>query len=390
MVSQATDYEYVVGATWSGQHDLSDFTPRMKFDGNILPLRNTNVVRGEDIAFLKEFAFQRYASIESVYWMSSSGYKSKSTLISNKRIATLFEQLLGAYNLDEKETLVYPSGGGSFAVTGLTCTFSRAITNNLFFGSIPSAPVVNSSSDPLVAFASNKLSIPERFYVNKDFYQSGLGYKHPKLSYDRLKQYFDFCEEIYDGICHCGSITTTSGNVYFNADVSLNSPGGSSPAYQIITEGESTGFHASSFGYKSYSYTSSSSSGGSSGGESKSYDWKDWVVMPSGLPIYSVFAPHATEVYAMCMLTCTGISSSSAVVYMFLPMSGSGGTFTLKSDPFSTTSAIDSLISASGVNIHLNLKMGNYTYKDQFTILGPTVYPIITKFDNHTDFLKGA
>lgn len=384
MVSKATDYEYVVGATWSGQCDLSDFTPRMKFDGNILPTRNSSVIRGEDIAFLKEFAMQRHASIESVYWMDTSGYKNKSTLIASKRLATLFEQLYGANNLDEKLTYVFPSGSDSFYISGLTNTFSRAITDNLFFDTIPSTPVVASSSDPLSAFASNKLSIPDGFYVNKEFYQSGVGYKHPKLSYDRLKQYFDFCEKIYGGICYCGSIATDSGTAYLNATASFNSPGGSYPALQLITQGESPGTHASVFGYRSYAYEYSSYDGS----EHKSYDWKDWVVMPSGLPIYSVFAPHASEMYAMCRLLCTGISSSTSYVYLFLPMEGSNGTFTLTSNAFSTTNAIDSLISASGVNIHLNLKLGNYTYKDQFTIEGPTVYPIITEFDDHTDFLS--
>lgn len=382
MVSQATDYEYVVGATTSGQHDLSDFTPRMKFDGNILPFRNTNVVRGEDIAFLKEFAIQRHAAIESVYRRYCSEYENTSTKLSSKKDPTLFEQLYGKYNLGNKDRSVY-STGGSFSSSGLTFSFLKAVTNNLFFGSIPSAPVVSQNSDPLTAFASNKLSIPDDFYVDNDFELSGIT-RHLKLSYERIKQYFDFCKKIYDGICYCGSIVTDSGTVYFNKAINLNSVDGSSPAWQRITEGESTGTHAQEFGYRSYSYTSSSSK------ESQSYDWKDWVVMPSGIPIYSVFAPHAKEMYAMCQLYCTGISSSTAYVYMFLPMSGSGGTFTLKSDPFSTTSAIDSLISTSGVNIHLNLKVGGYTFKDQFTIIGPVVYPIITKFDDHTDFLKGA
>lgn len=388
MISKATDYEYVVGAiSSSGRCDLSAFTPRMKFDGNILPTRNSRIIRGEDIAFLKEFAMQRYAAIESVYWMSSSGYENKSTRITSGKLATLFEHLYGSYNLSELETSILPSGGTSFNISGLTASFKMAITDNLFFDTIPSESVTNSTSDPLTVFASNKLSIPDGFYVRTEFFQSDVGYKHPKLSYDRLKQYFDFCKKIYGGICYCGSVWTGSQTAYFNATISLNAPGGSYPAFQVITEGESPGRHASTFGYCSYSYESSGS-GSSGNDDSKSYNWEDWVVMPSGLPIYSVSAPHAVEMYAMCILQCTGISSSSTYMYMFLPMEGSNGTFTLKSDAFSTKNAIDSLISASGVNIHLNAKLGNLTLKDRFTVGSPTVYPIITKFDDHTDFLS--
>lgn len=359
MVSQATDYEYVFASANGVLQELSAFAPRMKFDGNIMPFRSDNVVRGEDIAFLMEFAVQRYAAIESVYSQKKTGWSGGSTLVPDDRKGYLKEHLY-AENL-----YVYAIG------RCLTGCFAEAVNCALYFSSIPESSIVSSTSVIEEVFSGNSVSIPTTFYSFDDFYtrtssSSYVRNKYPPLKRDRIYEYFDFCTKINNGVCKYNSYKL------LYADVSFNEVGGSSPALnQIVVVSPTSLFgQFTQFGFRKadYSYVFGDLKG------------EVYNVFPSGSAIYSFYAPHVKEAYALCRLEITPPTGSRSYWWRFLKMTGRESTFTLYSDYFSTQQAILDIASQAGIDTsQKNVAM---------TITSFTAYPVITKFDDHTDFLS--
>lgn len=378
MVSKATDYEYVVGATSTDTFDLSDFTPRMKFDGNILPKRQSNVVRGEDIAFLSEFAFQRIYAIESTYHRNKTEYVR--TSYSTDYLGFIKEHLDGSDTLVmERQTA--PSGvqplGWPYAL--LTSTSSYPCFQ--FFDTIPTATTVSQSMYPHVVFPDSvKTTLPDTFYKYKyDFVTDFVAERaylsrRPKLSYDRIKSYFDFAKTISKYMMYPQK----------RQSVLLNSVDGSAPALQretiITSSGSKYWNYLSDWGMNEYSSTNS-----------QWYSGYDYVYFPAGQPLYSIYAPHAKEAYALCRFKVSRDSTETVTTYMYrfikMTPSSSAGTFTLMSDEFSGISSITTIMNESGLDFNTGMTGYSVNITKSCRILPLSVYPIVL-FDDHTDFLS--
>lgn len=371
MVSKATDYEYVVGTVLDELGSptkmcaLSDFTPRMKFDGNILPKRSSNVVRGEDIAFLMEFAIQRYAAIESVSYLGDDGYADKTIIDKTKeRYKGTLSEHTWLKNLDNSSS--YSSS--SIWHRGLTSCFNAIIQGNtttsttcIFFDSIPTSYSKSSSSSVTTQFPDAVRSIPASFYKSDT-----IDGRHPKLSYYRIKSYFDFCKTIDHGVCFTSSERAQT--------IGLTS------CLTIQTDGEPapSGYKIDRVGYSKDKETTGS------GDEKKTYNWETWGLLEPDQKLYEAYAPHAKEMYALCTFTCRNFYIQTIYVFEFIKMdSDNKGTFTLLSTPFSSKDFITRLISESGLDIS-----AGSTHQEWFSVPSLNIKPVISKFDDHTDFLS--
>ena len=112
MVKSAADYEYVTGANVDDEHPHGDLD-RIQIDGNIMPVRGDNAVRGEDIAFLMEFGCQRYNMVEEV-WCYDPG---TGGLTSSGKIY---------------DTFTYPSPGETFSIPLTKATWGDSVSGGVY------------------------------------------------------------------------------------------------------------------------------------------------------------------------------------------------------------------------------------------------------------------
>ena len=374
MVKSAAEYEYVTGAHIDAEHPHGDLD-RIQIDGNVMPLRGDEVVRGEDIAFLMEFAMQRLKMIRrAIYAEGGTNYTRKETeCVVDWPCATTLSCTFS-------DTIDAAAFGDD--VSGLYGLFSELASKVIFSGKLPHSVFkktpVNLSSfafpkgifnytlnivslDPKeLAKATDlsgetssilKSSVAKYFsWVDAD--------KYLKYSYALFDKYFTLLTGFYSGDYATYDLVVGTEGTYVNSD--------------------SSSMHLGASRYR--------------------YNYEDvfelYCYPTKGVPLLTLVCDHASSVSSLIVLSVTistdiakdgdyNYTSSSNDYYVVLRgdfENTNGSTFVLRAETMASRDFMKELINKCDAN----------WYSQEFDVqahmsLRAYVFPII-KFDSHTTY----
>lgn len=348
MISTAAEYEYV-----TGDIDL------IKIDGKIMPLRSASdkTLRGEDIAFLKEFIMQRRYAVSEFKKLDGTEYASLQPFPESTSInKSWFEKAISV---------------GLFPYSD----FSRFASNIKSQGSM-----LFTESDTNVSFScagildqgemANQI---ESKCKGKTFDISGLPNpsKGDRLLKTNIEKYFECASNIAGmGVGYTSPFRISFGT--YQKSVETWSGSSSYPQSKIPN-----------WGVLEYDFDYSETYGWSWYGHYYGHGYPS-----SGVDIISITAPHGDHAVAICVFIVTSTSVNASSTYSFATyfktytMSKNGTQFTLKSDVFASSGTTNEIIAASGVQFPADTSV-HWKRASISMYVAPIVF-----FDDHTKWTQ--
>lgn len=381
MVSTAGGYDYVTGADADGEHPHGDLD-RIVVDGGIMPLRTgsvsngsgvplANVLRGEDIAFLIEWANQRIFAVTGGSYVSGSSYADfgGAPRQFSETGKSLFSRKLMPWSAASYLSY-FPYG----PFKSLAAVTSEATTR--LFGEIAAGTMFPVSYGTDFRSTDDVTATTIEKFGGLPFDASGLAFPSSGgvLRKQDVMAYFDRADGFADMGIGIGARTCTFAesrcqrSVETWVDDPSVAPADVIPKWGLLEQ--DWVFHGSIFS-DVHRYGHGYPQG--------------------GMTVLSVEAKHGDHAVAVCAFdvhSCGGNGGEPcerAVLYKAYGMTKEGTqTFALKSDAFASASAVDAIVSASGVAYPPDESTSTYTKHDvTVTIDSVAVYPIVY-FDGHT------
>lgn len=387
MVKSAADYEYVTGANVDDEHPHGDLD-RIQIDGGIMTVRGGNAIRGEDIAFLTEFANQRRFAVTGGSMIVEGKEKTLKAYPKDFSAtgASVFSRELTSRGLDSPNNEFRDLADLSEATSTSSGLYYNSIS---FFDAPPTLTFAHSRGTDRSLDHDVLVKLIADSYIVKSFDVSSLTVPD---SGDPLKKkivmdYFDASAKIKDnGVCLIGST--------FNVDTisfaSASSTDGGLKYQRSV--GTWTSYH-----------------------KPEGYDLiPDWGVLeddaeliypfatiynhyyghgfpPAGCSMMTVDAPHGANVIALCAFFLFSQDRDKNVVELsvllrpYSMVKEGSQTFALKSDAFASASAVDEIVAASGISTPDDESSDDYTSHYKRIGIDLKVFPVVY-FDSHTNW----
>lgn len=382
MVNTADGYDYVTGYNVDASHPHGDLD-RIVIDGGIMPLRTgsasngsgvplANVLRGEDIAFLIEWACQRLFAASGGSYLNGGSYAGLGELPRqlSETGKPVFSRKLTPWSAASDLSL-FPYGPFS----SLASATSDASTR--LFGEIAEGTAFTVSFGTDFTSPVDTAATTVEHFGGSPFDASGLTFPSSGgvLRKQDIFAYFDRAAEFADMGIGIGARTCSfaESQCQRSAETWVGSssvaPADMIPKWGLLEQDWT--FGSSSLFSDVHRYGHGYPQGGTT--------------------VLSVEAAHGDRAVAVCAFDVKSFggngakSHDRAVLFKAYCMTKEGTqTFALKSDVFASASAVDAIVSASGVGYPPDESTSGYTNHDvTVKIDSVAVYPIIY-FDEHT------
>ena len=411
MTNTADGYDYVIGANVDAGHPHGDLD-RIVIDGKIMPLRtgntgNTdasgnpipraNIMRGEDIAFLMEFANQRRFAATGgtiLEYGSSTTLGAQPRDLSSVRASYFNRKLLPARSNDPTCSFFPYSAFSDLATLSAVAGSSDGPTFHsiLFYDELSSASFACPCGTRVPGITELKQLIYEK-YGGESFDAAGL--TNPDSGGVLLKQtvmyYFDKAAAITDkgvGLLNMNGSTWVS---FASADSTASDVQKYRRSVENWDDPSDAGYgdYIPSWGVCEHDFDS-----GSLYAFHISRHHYGHGYPPGGCNMLTVDAPHGDHAVAICAFvvesrheaTGSGIYDVAVLLRPYAMTREAGTqTFVLKSDDFASASAVDEIVTASGVTFPADT---SYVHLKR---AGISLYAIpVVYFDDHTRWAAGA
>lgn len=389
MISTASDFYRVTGADVDSDHPHGDLD-RIDLDWWTWFNRRGvgSAVRGDDIAFLMDFAMRRNYMATSGKRLASGEYQEINPVIVGDVTSTTWPCYEGEVAAEFSRQIT-PANFGSTYAKGLFAAFSKMASNVAFFpyqGIDNISAVVDGDSwkvvkeklDAMTLDTSGLKSAADFASTNPPVVASDVqAYANKIFNADQKYGYF------YLGDAGVGAYTA-------NPDVSPGKYGSgatvettASPYYEGDSGGESflDTYKSVPWGCAAFEYDNSSEYPEGDNRHCKYYC--DWTTRPKDSAVlFSLVAPHAKKVVAACVLTVNyhfedGSFGASRYLLHTCPMAAKGGgSFELTAA--SATGGMTPLSLAGAVGFPTTVQESGFAYlKDYYYVIGCCVYPIV-------------
>ena len=380
MVKSADGYEYVTGADVDDEHQHGDLD-RIQIDGNIMPVRGDNAVRGEDIAFLTEFANQRRFAVTGGSMISSG--KEKTFKAFPEDFSTK-----GASSFSRKLTSseLWSPYLEFLDLADLSKTIGTP--SILFFSATPTATFVHTPGAGEMFDHYEFVELIAEKYSGKSFDASSLrtiGSGDP-VQKKIVMDYFDNAEKIKDNGVGLMNM--------FSAD-SVSFASSSSTDESILKYQHSVGTWTSSSEPEGYDVIPGWGVYENDFDTNLSFpmfsNYHGHGFPPAGCSMITVDAIHGDKAVALCAFSLYSYTSDNslfdrAVLLRPYSMAKEGShTFVLRSDAFASASAVDEIVTASGISSPNDGSSDWSTYHYKKIIIMLRVFPVVY-FDGHTNW----